>query len=71
MLVEKANNCQVSLAVNAFTGRSDFIWHGILMELYGLLGLEGSCKHLVGLDILVEYLVPLGIGTPGTIEDVS
>jgi hypothetical protein len=46
----------------------DFVGHRILMELYGLLGLDGSCEHLVGLDILVEYLVSLGIGAPGTIE---
>ena len=38
------------------------------MELDGLLGLEGSCEHLVGLDIFVEYLVPLGIRAPCAIE---
>ena len=46
----------------------DIIGHGILMELNGLLGLEGSCEHLVGLDVLVEYLVPGCVGAPGTIE---
>ena len=68
--LKKKKGCQVSLAVNAFTRCMDFFGHGILMELNGLLGLEGSCEHLVGLDILVEYLVPLGIGAPGTIEGV-
>jgi len=48
----------------------DSVRHGILMELYGLLGLECSCEHLVSIDVLVEDLVPFGIGAPGTVEGV-
>ena len=38
------------------------------MELDQLLGLECSGEHLVSLYVLVEDLVPCGIGAPGTIE---
>ncbi len=71
MSIEKENNCQVSLAIDALTGCVEFVGHGILMELYGLLGLECSCEHLVIFDVLVEDLVPLGVSDPGTIECVS
>ena len=51
--MKKEKCCQVSLAVDAFTGYIDLVRHWILMELDGLLGLEDSGEHLVGLYILV------------------
>ena len=40
------------------------------MELDGLLSLECSGEHLVSLDVLVEYLMPGGIGAPCAVEGI-
>ena len=59
------------LAIYAITTRMSFIfWHRIFMELDGLLSLECSGEQLVGLDILVEYLMPGGIGAPCTVKGI-
>ena len=60
----------MGLAVYALAGNWDPFRHRVLMELDGLLSLELSGEHLVGLDILVEYLVPGGISAPCAVEAV-
>ena len=40
------------------------------MELQYLLCLECSCEHLMSLDVLVEYPMPCGIGSPCAVKGV-
>jgi hypothetical protein len=69
---KKEKDCWADFGLAVYTVASclQLLWYWILVEFNGLLSFELSCEHLMGLDILVEYPVPLGIGTPCAVEGV-